>query len=107
MSPQKKEARLALPATSGRSGTPDTHVARPCSERMPRLIDVGQYLQDRFHSKCLDIIDEAFAVARTAAELSNASTSAEIALRLKQLARSLKRSCNRLTYKLAKSGERS
>jgi len=77
MSPPNKEAQIALPAA----------------------------LQDRLNSKCLDIIDQAFAVARTAADLSNAPTSAEVALRLKEHARSLKRSCNRLIYKLARRSQ--
>jgi hypothetical protein len=114
MSPPDKEARLTLAARSRGSESPNNKVDKDCAESErssagglvhPRLIDMGLHLQDPFHSKCINIIDHAFAVARTAAELSDAPTSAEIALRLKELARSLKRRCNQLTYKLAKTAK--
>src|SRR5262249_12429934 len=113
-SPREKQAPPASAATSGCSGNPGPNLARQYAESKwscpdgldhPRLVDAHEYLQDPFNLKCIDIIDEAFAVASTAAELSDARSSAEIALRLKGLARSLKRSCNRLVYKLEKTAK--
>lgn len=64
-----------------------------------------EFLRDRFHKDYLAIIDQAKAVTVAILELSLQPASAEKAMHLKDLARSLKRRCNRLIYQLAKAAK--
>jgi hypothetical protein len=56
-----------------------------------------------FHQEYIGIINDAKAVTLAAVELSLEPASVQRATRLKVIVRSLKRRCNRLTYKLGKA----
>jgi hypothetical protein len=61
-----------------------------------------EFLRDRFHKDYVAIIDQAKAITVAVLELSIDPASAEKTVHLKDLARSLKRRSNRLTYQLAR-----